>query len=327
MPSEKDINFGYIIIDAQKQIKEFVHKRNQLHNKIKKYINNFQMIENEIYKSLFNAKEYYNKKHSYSIKKIRKLRKKLLESEDLLEFFIKERNRLKKPDLNTNILRLINCIDNSIKDLNYKINSFNKKIKNHILRIEEEIYIVEKVYKLEKKKRKRVKLLSEVKKVKITELQSTDYYKTDSKIKLLETMLKEINSDLVKWTNKRKSYHKKMLGLYREAKQFINFKKDMEIKLEENKLAADYYYQHYLEIMNQNEKDIIKNILFKPKTKPQLKEIITPRLQSIITRKEIFKQFKNEKLAIALEKQKLGKKLNFYEFKLILDNQKSEKNL
>jgi hypothetical protein len=36
----------------------------------------------------------------------------------------------------------------------------------------------------------------------------------------------------------------------------------------------------------------------------------------------MFKQFKNERLAIALEKQKLGKKLDFYEFKLILDQPK-----
>jgi hypothetical protein len=36
----------------------------------------------------------------------------------------------------------------------------------------------------------------------------------------------------------------------------------------------------------------------------------------------MFKQLKNEKLAIALEKQKLGKKLDFYEFKLILEQSK-----
>ncbi|GAH23415.1 unnamed protein product, partial [marine sediment metagenome] len=82
------------------------------------------------------------------------------------------------------------------------------------------------------------------------------------------------------------------------------------------------YYQHYLEIMNRNERDIIKKIWFKPKAKPQQREIITPRLESIITRKEMFKQFKKERLAIILEKQKLGKKLDFYEFKLILDQPK-----
>ncbi len=322
MSGNKSNNFGHFITDAQKEIKELVHKRNQLNNKIKRYIKSFQMAEYEIYKSLFNTKEYYNKKRYYSIKKIRKLRRKVIEYEDILDFLITERNKLKQPDLNRNLLNLIECLDNSIKEINYRINSFNEKIKNHILSIEEEVYIVEKISKLVKKKQKRVKLLSEVKKVKITELQSTNYYKADSRIKLFETMLKEINRDLIKWSNKRKNYHKKMLALYREAKEFRNFKKEMENKLKENKDAADHYYQHYLEIMNQNERDIIKKIWFKPKAKPQRREIITPRLESIITRKKMFKQLKNERLVIALEKQKLGKKLDFYEFKLILEQSK-----
>lgn len=315
-------NFGHFITDAQKEIKELVNKRNQLNNKIKRYIKSFQMAEYEIYKSLLNTKEYYNKKRYYSSKKIRKLRRKVLEYEEILDFLITERNKLKKPDLNRNFLNLIKCLGNSIKEINYRINSFNNKINNHILRIEEEIYIVEKISRLEKKKQKRVKLLSELKKVKITELQSTNYHKVNSRITLFDAMLKEINRDLIKWFNKRKNYHKKMLDLYREAKEFRNIKKEMENKLKENKDAADHYYQHYLEIMNQNERDIVKKIWLKPKAKPQQRESITPRLESIITRKELFKQFKNERLAIALEKQRLGKKLDFYEFKLILEQPK-----
>ena len=315
-------NFGHFITDAQKEIKELVNKRNQLNNKIKRYIKSFQMAEYEIYKSLLNTKEYYNKKRYYSSKKIRKLRRKVLEYEEILDFLITERSRLKKPDLNRNFLNLVKCLDNSIKEINYRINSFNNKINNHILRIEEEIYIVEKISKLEKKNQKRFKLLSELKKVKITELQSTNYHKVNSRITLFDAMLKEINRDLNKWFNKRKNYHKKMLDLYREAKEFRNIKKEMENKLKENKDAADHYYQHYLEIMNQNERDIVKKIWFKPKAKPQQRESITPRLESIITRKELFKQFKNERLAIALEKQRLGKKLDFYEFKLILEQPK-----
>ena len=322
MSGKKYNNFGHFITDAQKEIKELVHKRKQLNNKIKRYIKSFQMAEYEIFKSLVNTKEYYNKKRYYSIKKIRKLRRKVLEYEDILDFLITEREKLKKPDLNLNFLNLIDCLNNSIKEINYRINSFNKKINNQVLRIEEEIYIVEKISRLEKKKLKRVKLLSRLKEVKISELQSTNYHKVDSRIKLFDAMLKEINRDLIKWSNKRKNYHKKMLDLYREAKEFRNFKKEMENKLKENKDAADHFYQHYLEIMNRNERDIIKKIWIKPKAKPQKREIITPRIESINTRKELFKQFKNERLAIALEKQKLGKKLDFYEFKLILEQPK-----
>jgi len=322
MSGKKYNNFGHFITDAQKEIKELEHKRNQLNNKIKRYIKSFQMAEYEIYKSLVNTKKNYNKKRYYSIKKIRKLRRKVIEYEDIMDFLITERNKLKKPDLNRNLLNLIKCLNNSIKEIKYRINGFNNKIENQILRIEEEIYIVEKISKLEKKKQKRVKLLSELRKINITELQSTDYYEADSRIKRFEMLLKEINRDLIKWSNKRKNYHKEMLDLYREAKEFRNFKKEMENKLKENKDAAEHYYQHYLEIMNQNERDIKNKIWLKPKAKPQRREIITPRLESIITRKKLFKQFKNERLAIALEKQKLGKKLDFYEFKLILEQSK-----
>jgi len=239
-----------------------------------------------------------------------------------LDFLITERNKLKKPDSNRNYLNLIKSLDNFLKKINKRINSFYNKINNSILSIEEEINIIEKISRLEKKKQKRSKLLSELKKVKITELQSTKYHKVDSRINLFDAMLKEINRDLIKWSNKRKNYHKKMLDLYREAKEFKVIKKKMENKLKENKDTADYYYQHYLETMNQNEKNIIKKILLKPKAKPQRRENITPRLESVITRKELFKQFKQERLAIALEKQKLGKKLDFYEFKLILEQSK-----
>ena len=84
--------------------------------------------------------------------------------------------RLKK------ILNLIQCLDNSIKDINNNINNFNKMIKNNVLRINEEIKIVEKIRRLEKKKQKRVKRLSELNKAKVTELRSTNYYKFDKRM-------------------------------------------------------------------------------------------------------------------------------------------------
>ena len=155
MSGNANNNFGHFITGAQKEIKELGHKRNQLNNKIKRYIKSFQMAEYEIYESLFDTKEYYNKKRYYSKKKIRKLRRKVLEYEDILGFLIAERNKLKKPDLDRKILNLVKCLDNSIKEINFRIKSFNEKIKNHILKIEEEVYVVEKISKLEKKKAKK----------------------------------------------------------------------------------------------------------------------------------------------------------------------------
>ena len=68
MTSEKYDNFKYSFNTQQQEIKEFRRKRNQLNKKIKDYINNFQMIESEIYKSLFDARKVYRKNRHFCYK-------------------------------------------------------------------------------------------------------------------------------------------------------------------------------------------------------------------------------------------------------------------
>jgi len=322
MNSENYYNINQFIIDVQKEIKEFVRKRNQLNSKIKNYINSFEMTEYEIYKTLFNAREYYNKKRQFCTKEIRKLRRKHIEHEDFLDFLINERKNIEEPVLNIKLTNLIKTLKDSIRESDYKIENLNKKINNHSLEIKEEIQVVRTISKLERSTQRKFKLLSELEQTQITELHKSDYYKINSKIEQVERILKEINLHLIKWSNKRINYHKNMLNLYREARVFRKIKKKMENKLKENSDTANHNYQHFLEKMNQNEKNIMEGKWLQQKVKPQRRDIITPRLESIITRKEMFKQFKNEKLAIALEKQKLGKKLDFYELKLILERSK-----
>ena len=67
---------------------------------------------------------------------------------------------------------------------------------------------------------------------------------------------------------------------------------------------------------------ILALIYGKSNDKPQRRQIITPELKSVIERKKLYKKFMREKLAIALEKQKAGKRIHISEFKLIEDSKK-----
>lgn len=322
MNSEEFGNFEHHLDDLRKEIKDIMRKRNQLNNKIKKSISSFQSIESEIYKSLFKAKEFYNKKKYLCNKKINQLRHKAMEAEMFLDYHIKVKELLKKPKLNERIPVLMNAINYSIKDIEYKIDNLTRKIKFQILDIDEENNTIEKISTLEKKKQKKTKLLSEIEQKLSEELFSSDYYKTNKKIELLEINLNEIYKNLNKWSNKRRNNHIKMLALYRKARDLGNYTVKMEKNLRENKQVADQYYQTFLDLMSENKKPLLKRLYQKPKEKPQERQIITPRLESIIEKKKQYKKFLKEKLAIALDKQKSGKKMNFYELKLILDHSK-----
>ena len=117
-----------------------------------------------------------------------------------------------------------------------------------------------------------------------------------------------------------------MLDLCRKAKVFENIKKQIENELLGAKQATDRYLLLYSELKNQNKKKIIEEQLriFKDRAKAKEKRMLNTKY--IVKKKRLKKKFRNEKLEIALEKQKSGKKLDFYEFKLILDYSK-ENNL
>jgi hypothetical protein len=75
---------------------------------------------------------------------------------------------------------------------------------------------------------------------------------------------------------------------------------------------------------NQNKNKLIEEQLSFFKNKAKAKEEQRQRTKYIIKKKRLQKKFKDKKLEIALEKQKSGKKLDFYEFKLILNHSKKK---
>lgn len=324
MTDENFDNFEQFFNGLQKQLKELRHKRSQLNKKIKNYINNFQTIESEIYKSLFDAREFYHKRRNFCNKKIRKLTKEKIEYKQFLESLIEKKKTVQKPKINSNTSNLINSIKKSIKQIEYKIDNLNKIIKTQILDISEENNIVEKISKLEKKKEKRSELLSKLEQEQITEQQNSDYYEIHNEIEIFQADLKEIDKKINKWSNNRLNTHKKMLDLCRKTKQFENFKNKMQKELIENKTEADQYYSDFLKLMGQNEKILRDRKRYKSQGKQQERQIQTPRLNYIIKKKRFYRKYMKEKLAIALEKQKSGKKLDIIEFRLILEHSRKK---
>ncbi|MFX1393620.1 MAG: hypothetical protein ACFFAH_08595 [Promethearchaeota archaeon] len=320
MSGENFDNFNHFFTGLEKQLKELSNKKNQLNTIIKKHINSFKIIESEIYKSLFNARKVYSKNRQFCNKKIKHLKEKQTEYRKILDNLDKEKKTLQKPRYNENFLKLSNSFNNSIKLIDYNINELNKILNTQILNITEENNLIEKISRLERKKRKRIELLSVIKHKQLTELHKSNYYKTYKRIENLKNNLKEIYRLLKKWSKRRQIYHKKMLDLYRKAREFKNYKKKTEEELKEYKELSNHFHSYFLKVLDQNEKKLKR--LYKSRSKQKPRQIQSPMINLIVEKKKLHKQFIREKLAIALEKQKAGKKMHISEFKLILDDSK-----
>lgn len=325
MSGKKEYDFSNIINDARKKVKEFVLEREQLNSKIKNYILNLQSIDSEIYNSLFDAREFYNKKRNDCNIKVEHLKRKKIEYERLWNRLTKEIRTLQKPKLNNNISASIDYTKRSIEEIEYQINIMSKKLEEQILDIEEENEITEKLRELERTKPKKINMLVELEQKQATKLQTSAYYKTQRRIETLEKNLKEIYENLIKLSNIRLMTHKKMLDLCRKTREFENIKKKIKIELIENKTTADGYYQLFSKLMDQNKKVLLDVLSKRPKRKLKPREIITPKVGAIIKKRKKDKRLEQKKLANALDKQKSGKKLNFYEYQLILKHSKNKR--
>jgi len=315
-------NFSHYFNKWQKNIINFALKRNMVNKELEKYIKSFQTIDSEIYKALFTAKEYYNKKHHYYNQKIKKLKQKEIEFKQFLEYVNREKRSLTEPKVKDEISTSIRYIEHSIKEIDDKINNLSNQIEELTLDVDEEDNIIEDIKNLDRDKKINLRHLRKLEQDLLREIQHNTYFKTVRTIEVLEINLKEIPRNLNKWSKKKVKIHRKMLDLCRKAKVFENIKKQIENELLGAKLATDRYLQLYSEITNQNKNKLIEEQLSFFKKKAKDKENQRQKTKYIIKKKRLKKKFKNKKLEIALEKQKSGKKLDFYELKLILDHSK-----
>jgi len=317
-------NFSQYFNKWQKNLINIALKRNLVNKELEKYIKSFQTIDSEIYKALFTAKEYYNKKHHYYNQKIKRLKQKETEFKQLLDYVNREKGSLTEPKVKDEISTSIRFIKNSIREIDDKINNLSNQIEELTLDVDEESNIIEDIKNLDRDKKINLRHLRKLEQDLLSEMQHNAYFKTVRTIEILEINLKEMPRNLNKWSKKRVKIHRKMLDLCRKAKVFENIKKQIESELLGTKHTTDRYLQLYSELKNRNKKKLIEEQLrfFRNKAKAKEKRVINTKY--IIKKKRLKKKFKNEKLEIALEKQKSGKKLDFFEFKLILDNSKKK---
>jgi len=317
-------NFSQYFNKWQKNIINFTLKRNLADKELENYIKSFQTIDSEIIKALFTAKEQYNKKNRYYNQKIKRLKQKEFEFNQLLNYVNREKKNLTDRKVKDEISTSIKYIKQSVEEIEEKINNLSNQIEELTLDIDEESNIIEEIKNLDRDKQINLRHLKKLEQDLFREMQVNKYYKTKRTIEILEVNLKEIPRNLNKWSKKKVKIHRKMLGLCRKAQAFENVKKQIENELLRAKQATDGYLQLYSKLTNQKKNELIEEQLSFFKNKAKAKEQRVATTKYIIKKKRKQKKFRNEKLKIALEKQKSGKKMDFYELKLIFDHSKEK---
>ncbi|MFX1455482.1 MAG: hypothetical protein ACFFDB_08930 [Promethearchaeota archaeon] len=322
MNSHEENNIDNFIVDAQKKLEEFVLEKEELNSKIKNYLISFQSYDSEIYKTFFNARQFYSeRRHLYNLK-LTKLKNRKIEYERIWKNQMKKLEVIPKPKLDENSLVLLDYTRKSLENIENEIEIINQNLEEQILDIEEENEIIEQLRELEKEKKEKMNILTNIEQKQIKNLQNSNYYTTQTKIKDLEKDLSDIYTEMFELLNKRLLTHKKTLDLYKRATEFEKIKETIKYALKENKTTAERFEQLFHKLMILDKKVLLDEISsnLKPVVRPKKKK--TADVEAIIKKKKKFKRFEQRKLESALKKQKLGKKLDFYEYKLILKHSK-----
>lgn len=325
MTIRKFDSFSQYFHNWQKNIINFSLRRTLANKELENYIKSFRNIDSEIFKSLFEAKEYYNKKRRYYNQKIKKLAKQEFEFTKLLEYAYEESKKVKKPKLQDEISSSIRHIRNSIEEIDNKIYNLNETIEEQALDLDEESYIIEEIQNLDRDKQIHLRHLKKLRGDLTSEIQGNIYFKTVRTIEILEVNLKTIGQKLNKWSKRKKNLHKKMLDLYRRAREFEIIKKQIENELLDNRKMIGKNLKLFYELRDTSQKQAFQEQIKALKDKAKLEEVQILKTKYIVKKKKMEKKHTKEKLAQALEKQKSGKKLDFYELKLILEHSKQKK--
>jgi len=305
MSKEKIQNTSLSLKELQGKIEDFKEKRDSLNKKTREYIDNLSLIENEIIELLKTARDVFKPRRDKWNKKVKQLKNKKIEYKIYLDNFLEEKKKLKS---SSNRGRASKSYI-STKKLARRIDFLERVIETENLDISKENEIVDEIRDLEREKQE------------VLLAQKTDNtYKIERKIEIVKINLNKIYEQLNKWSSKSQKYHMKMLESYQKANELKENKKLMEEELIRNKKAADQYHNQYLEVINQKKKRTQHR---KPyKSGPRKKRVQRPKY--INKNQELLEKMKREKLAVALEKQKAGKKLNLFEARLILEQSGKE---
>jgi uncharacterized coiled-coil DUF342 family protein len=196
--------------DLQNDINDYRNKRDELNKKTKDYINSLQEIETEINKALKTARDDYKKKRDYWNKKVKALKNKKIEYKRLLESLIEEKKKIQREARDKDSSKHFI----SIKQIDRKIENFERIIETENLDIAEENDIIDKIRDLEEEKQKQ-----------IIDQKNEGYYKLGRKIEIVKINLNKIYEQMNKWSNKSQKNHSKMLELYQKANDLKEEKK------------------------------------------------------------------------------------------------------
>lgn len=281
--------------DLQSQIEDLKYKRDELNGKTKNFINMLLELENEIAKSLKIAKENHKKKRDYWNNKVKLLKEKKIEYKQLLDTLLEDKKKFRKKfQKKKQIL--------SLKQIERKIDYLERSIETEKLEITEENAIIDKIREY-----------TELKQEFLSEDRNNELFKIERKIEIVKINLNKIYEKLNKWSEKSQENHSKMLEVFQKVDELKEKKKKIEEELIENKKTADRYHEQYIKVMNQRKKT------FKGK-KPYKTSKMKTYHQS--KKNDMIQKLKQDKLVIALEKQKSGQKLNLFEARLILEESK-----
>ncbi|MFW9950700.1 MAG: hypothetical protein ACFFKA_11330 [Candidatus Thorarchaeota archaeon] len=285
----------------QLQIEEFKQKRDDLNKKTKDFIKELQEIDVKVEEYLALAKNDYKKKRDYWNSKVKNLKDKKIEYKIILDKFTEEKkNLIKESKKGKETKKYV-----SIKQIDKKIENLERRIEIENLNILEENAMVDKI-----------KELAQIKQEFLAEQENSDFFKIERKIQIVKLNLNKIYEQLNKWSNKSQDYHAKMQDIYQNVNELREKKKSLEEELIENKKAADAYHEKFLLVMSKIKKESKWKRPTYASNKPRI-----PKRRSTFKNEELEK-LKQDKLAVALEKQKSGKKLNLYEARLILESSK-----
>ena len=285
--------------ELQLQIEEFRQKRDDLNKKTKDFINKLQTIDTEIDNQLNLAKQDYKKKRDYWNNKVKKLKDKKNEYKEILDKFLDEKKKIiQKSKKGRDTKNYI-----SVRQIEKKIDNLEKRIEIENLDILEENAMID-----------QIRDLAKIKLDFLAEQQNSDSFKIERKIQIVKINLNKIYEQLNKWSTKSQDYHAKMLEIYQTVNKLREEKKVLEENLIENKKAADAYHEKFLRVMNKRKKESKGRQSNYSSKKPRLSK------RPFTHRNYELEKLKQKKLAVALEKQKAGRKLDLYEARLILEN-------
>ena len=287
--------------ELQLQIEEFRQKRDDLNKKTKDFINKLQTIDTEIDNNLNLAKQDYKKKRDYWNNKVKKLKDKKNEYKEILDKFLEEKKKIiQKSKKGRGTKDFI-----SVRQIEKKIDNLERRIEIENLDILEENAMVD-----------QIRDLAQIKLDFLAEQQNSDTFKIERKIQIVKINLNKIYEQLNKWSTKSQDYHAKMLEIYQNVNELREEKKALEENLIENKKAADAYHEKFLRVMNKRKKEYKgRQSNYSSKKTRLSKRPFTHRNYEL-------EKLKQKKLAVALEKQKAGRKLDLYEARLILESSK-----